>query len=237
MYLSELEAVIEIGSTGIRLMAFEITEKAKWNVIDKSEFPVPLGHDVFTTGYVSRDTILQMLHILNRFKEQLQGWAITENHTHLIATSVCHHILGSLMPRHKGREESEDDVAEDLRNLPRWSCTLLYELVDARPAILGNREYGNLYGDNDCRIYLSAYVGGMDKPYVQAQPYGRCLQCSQRELYAGDTTDGERVFGKSAYEVCLSRQGMGRLDKCRESVPSNYRIRYARFGKVVCGSQ
>ena len=88
MYLSELEAVIEIGSTGIRLMAFEITEKAKWNVIDKSEYPVPLGHDVFTTGYVSMDTILQMLHILNRFKEQLQGWAITENHTHLIATSA-----------------------------------------------------------------------------------------------------------------------------------------------------
>ena len=86
--MTNLEAVIEIGSTGIRLMAFEISENSNWKVIDKSECSVPLGYDVFTTGYLSRDTILQILHILNRFKEQLQGWAITESHTHLIATSA-----------------------------------------------------------------------------------------------------------------------------------------------------
>ena len=86
--MTNLEAVIEIGSTGIRLMAFEISTDSTWKVIDKSECVVPLGYDVFTTGYLSRDTILQTLHILNRFKEQLQGWAITENHTHLIATSA-----------------------------------------------------------------------------------------------------------------------------------------------------
>lgn len=86
--MSDLEAVIEIGSTGIRLTAFEITENSTWKVIDKSECPVPLGYDVFTTGFLSRDTILQIFHILNRFKEQLKGWAITETHTHLIATSA-----------------------------------------------------------------------------------------------------------------------------------------------------
>lgn len=85
--MTDLEAVIEIGSTGIRLTAFEINGKA-WKIIDKSECSIPLGYDVFTTGYLSRDTILQTLHILNRFKEQLQGWAITEEHTHLIATSA-----------------------------------------------------------------------------------------------------------------------------------------------------
>ncbi|MBR4011682.1 MAG: phosphatase, partial [Spirochaetaceae bacterium] len=71
--MTNLEAVIEIGSTGIRLMAFEIAEDSSWQVIDKSECSVPLGYDVFTTGYLSRDTILQVLHILERFKEQLQG--------------------------------------------------------------------------------------------------------------------------------------------------------------------
>ena len=85
--MTDLEAVIEIGSTGIRLTAFEINGKV-WKIIDKSECSIPLGYDVFTTGYLSRDTILQTLHILNRFKEQLQGWAITEDHTHLIATSA-----------------------------------------------------------------------------------------------------------------------------------------------------
>ena len=58
-----LEAVIEIGSTGIRLMAFELASKKSWKIIDKSECPIPLGYDVFTTGYLSRDTILQTLNI------------------------------------------------------------------------------------------------------------------------------------------------------------------------------
>ena len=81
---------------------------------------------------------------------------------------VRHNILGSVVPRHKGREESEDDLAEDLRDLPWWSCTLLYELVVARPAVLANREYGNLYHYDNSRIYPPSYVWSMDKPYVQA---------------------------------------------------------------------
>ena len=75
---------------------------------------------------------------------------------------VRHHILGSVVPRYKGREESEDDLAEDLCDLPRRSCTLLYELVVARSAVLANCEYGNLYGYYDCRIYPPSYVGSMD---------------------------------------------------------------------------
>ena len=66
------------------------------------------------------------------------------------------------VPRYKGREESEDDLAEDLCDLPRRSCTLLYELVVARSAVLANCEYGNLYGYYDCRIYPPSYVGSMD---------------------------------------------------------------------------
>lgn len=83
-----LEAVLEIGSTGIRLMVAEINSDGLWSVIDRSEAPIPLGWDVFTTEHVSRDTLLQCLRILNRFKEQLNGWSIDENHTQVIATSA-----------------------------------------------------------------------------------------------------------------------------------------------------
>ena len=83
-----LEAVLEIGSTGIRLMACEITGLGTWTVIDRSEMPVPIGSDVFTTGYVSKETILQCIKILKRYKEQLNGWAIEENHIQVIATSA-----------------------------------------------------------------------------------------------------------------------------------------------------
>lgn len=83
-----LEAVIEIGSTGIRLTAGEITGLGSWNVIDHSETAVSIGWDVFTTGSVSRETVLQCLRILKRYREQLHTWDIEESHIQVIATSA-----------------------------------------------------------------------------------------------------------------------------------------------------
>lgn len=82
------QAVIEIGSTGIRLLVAEITEDNKRNILDRSELPVTLGRDVFTTGTISRDTLLQSIKILNRFGEQLEGWGITREETTVIGTSA-----------------------------------------------------------------------------------------------------------------------------------------------------
>lgn len=86
--MTALEAVVEIGSTGIRLMACEITGPGQWTVIDRSEVSVSLGWDVFTTGLVSRNTLLECLKVLARFKEQLEGWGIDANHVQVIATSA-----------------------------------------------------------------------------------------------------------------------------------------------------
>ena len=48
------EAVIEIGSTGIRLLVAQIIDSAsRWSIIDRSEMPVSLGKDVFTDGIIS----------------------------------------------------------------------------------------------------------------------------------------------------------------------------------------
>ena len=91
--MSAIEAVIEIGSTGIRLLVAEIfdslsDEVQKWTVLDKSELPVLLGRDVFTTGAISRDTMVQCLHIISRFKEQLTTWNIPQDSISVIATSA-----------------------------------------------------------------------------------------------------------------------------------------------------
>lgn len=83
---------------------------------------------------------------------------IDRRHIHIVST--CVNENGE--KRYKGREESEDDLAEDLCDLPRRSCTLLYELVVARSAVLANREYDYLYGYYDYRIYPSSYVYSMD---------------------------------------------------------------------------
>lgn len=86
--MTSLEAVIEIGSTGIRLLIGEVTENRDWTVIDHSELPIALGWDVFTTGVVSRDSLLQCLKILYRLKEQIACWSLTQEHITVIATSA-----------------------------------------------------------------------------------------------------------------------------------------------------
>lgn len=86
--MASLEAVIEIGSTGIRLLVAEITDDRNRNVLDRSEMPVALGRDVFTGGSVSRESLLQCIRILIRFREQLAGWGIPPEKATVIATSA-----------------------------------------------------------------------------------------------------------------------------------------------------
>ena len=82
------EAVIEIGSIGIRLLVVQIKTNGSWEVLDYSELPVALGRDVFTTGSISRANLILSLQILSRFKEQLAGWGILPEQTLVIATSA-----------------------------------------------------------------------------------------------------------------------------------------------------
>ncbi len=90
--MTETKAVIEIGSTGIRLLVVELTQSSsatpQWHTVDKSELPIPLGRDVFTTGIVSRDTLVSCLHIIYRFQEQLKAWCIQPENIVVIATSA-----------------------------------------------------------------------------------------------------------------------------------------------------
>lgn len=81
------QAVIEIGSTGIRLLVAEII-KDKRNILDRSEVPVNLGREVFTNGSISRETLLSCIQILNRYAEQIAGWGITPSQTVVIATTA-----------------------------------------------------------------------------------------------------------------------------------------------------
>ncbi|MDR1466115.1 MAG: rod shape-determining protein, partial [Treponema sp.] len=81
-------AVMEIGSTGIRLLVAEITGAGGWKELDRAGKPVALGRDVFTSGMVSRASLLECLSILQNFKELLIGWDVAETDVHLIATSA-----------------------------------------------------------------------------------------------------------------------------------------------------
>ena len=82
------ESVIEIGSTGVRLLVAEFSNDGKQNILDRAEKPLPLGKDVFTSGIISQDTQNQLIQILIRYREQLEGWGITPAECTCVALSA-----------------------------------------------------------------------------------------------------------------------------------------------------
>ncbi len=85
---SELVAVIDIGSTAIRLVIAEATGEGSWNTLERAGKPVTLGRDAFQSGVIARETIGQSLRILRGFKELLSGYQIAEKDVTVIATSA-----------------------------------------------------------------------------------------------------------------------------------------------------
>ncbi|MDR3173494.1 MAG: HD domain-containing protein [Treponema sp.] len=83
-----LIAVLEIGSTGIRLLVAEILSGGQWKAVDRAEKNVALGRDVFTSGVISRESLLECLLVLKNYRELLGGWGIRDEDIHIIATSA-----------------------------------------------------------------------------------------------------------------------------------------------------
>jgi len=83
-----LVAVIEVGSTGIRLNVAEISPDGQWKVLDRAVRPVGLGRDVFTSGQLSRESMNECLTVFQNYRELLSGWGIADDNIHIIATSA-----------------------------------------------------------------------------------------------------------------------------------------------------
>jgi exopolyphosphatase/guanosine-5'-triphosphate,3'-diphosphate pyrophosphatase len=81
-------AVIEIGSTGIRLLLAEYNAAGEWKALDQAGKPVALGRDVFTSGAVSGESFGECLSVFQGFREQLGAWDVKEEEVHIIATSA-----------------------------------------------------------------------------------------------------------------------------------------------------
>ena len=82
------QSVIEIGSTGVRLLVAEFTDDRQQNILDRSDVPLSIGKDTITTGQISQETQGLLIQTLLRYKEQLAGWGITPAETTCFATST-----------------------------------------------------------------------------------------------------------------------------------------------------
>ena len=85
---NRLVSVLEIGSTGIRLIVAQTVEGGQWKMMDSAGRPVALGRDVFNSGEISRESLLECITVLRNFRELLSGWGIAPAEVHGIATSA-----------------------------------------------------------------------------------------------------------------------------------------------------
>lgn len=68
-------AVIEIGSNNVRMRVSQWT-KGSMTTIDRLEYPVGLGHDVFSNGYISFDSLRELSSVLSKFSDALRSYNI-----------------------------------------------------------------------------------------------------------------------------------------------------------------
>lgn len=82
------EAVIEIGSTGIRALVAGVSDDGSYEILDRAGKPLALGRDVFTTGLVSRESTRECIAVLRGFRELFAGYGVAPEAARVIATSA-----------------------------------------------------------------------------------------------------------------------------------------------------
>lgn len=81
-------AVIDIGSSAIRMVVAEVADNGSWRTLERAIKPLSLGRDVFLRGYLRNDAIRDAIRILDGFRELLAGWQIEPASVRVIATAA-----------------------------------------------------------------------------------------------------------------------------------------------------
>jgi exopolyphosphatase/guanosine-5'-triphosphate,3'-diphosphate pyrophosphatase len=81
-------AVVDMGSSAIRMVVAEINASGEWKRLDRVAKPIALGKDVFVTGFLSKESMRQAVRILSSFKEVLDTWQVADEDVRVIATSA-----------------------------------------------------------------------------------------------------------------------------------------------------
>ncbi len=83
-----ITAVIEIGSTGIRLVIARIGGTQDVEILDRAGKPSRIGRDVFTLGHITREAMRESIAVLSAFREFLSGYKIRPEEARVFATSA-----------------------------------------------------------------------------------------------------------------------------------------------------
>ncbi|MFP4522602.1 MAG: HD domain-containing protein [Fibrobacterota bacterium] len=110
----ELYAVIDIGSTALRLMIAELSVKGQLRTVDFLHQSVTLGRDTFTTGSISSENISLCIETLKNFRKIISEYDIPEKRVRAVATTAV-------------REASNSDAFSDRVSI---SAGINIEIID-----------------------------------------------------------------------------------------------------------
>src|SRR3989338_6783555 len=79
-------AVLDIGSSAIRMVIAEIGPKGEISYLENLQRPVSFGGDVFTNGRISNRVVQEGVRILRDYKDLINTYGVTK--VHAIATSA-----------------------------------------------------------------------------------------------------------------------------------------------------
>jgi exopolyphosphatase/guanosine-5'-triphosphate,3'-diphosphate pyrophosphatase len=88
-YPLRVAAVIDVGSTAIRMEVAELQVDGTARVLDSLQQPVHLGKDTFTKGRIQQSTIEECVKILKGYRRVMQEYGVTEaSQIRAVATSA-----------------------------------------------------------------------------------------------------------------------------------------------------
>lgn len=85
----QLKAVIDVGSTSIRMVVAEVRDGGTFHALDTLNQSVALGSDTFTRGRISRSTISDAVKVIRNFSSVLKEYGINaDKDVRAVATSA-----------------------------------------------------------------------------------------------------------------------------------------------------
>jgi exopolyphosphatase/guanosine-5'-triphosphate,3'-diphosphate pyrophosphatase len=84
-------SVIDVGSSGVRMLLAELKENGQVRVLEDVQKPLTLGRETFRTGTLSAASIQKAVNILRQYRSMMDSYGVT--HTRAVATSAVRAAL------------------------------------------------------------------------------------------------------------------------------------------------
>jgi exopolyphosphatase/guanosine-5'-triphosphate,3'-diphosphate pyrophosphatase len=237
---ARLVAVIDIGTSAVRMVVAEIGEKGNWKRIDRAVKPAPFGRDVFVSGSISRETTFLVMRILAGFMELLAGWNIPPEDVRVIATAAVReaknrdtfieqvflrtglriHVLEGIDENHLTYLAVQHSV-RDLRAEMARSNSLIIEVGGGSTEIMLLHR-GKVIAAHSMRIgtiRMEQYIDPDSGNYSQTEGYIR-----ENIRNAQDILDAEFRLSRIKYFIVISGAARLAAEKAGTKIKSQYSL-------------